>query len=179
MASNRTPKKKQTSTRRSGVSLAADERQRTMEEFLKVFAQTGNLMLSCRAVNIGRSSIYYWIEHDMEGFAEHYAEAEQEACEALEAEAYRRAVQGVEEPVHYQGQRIDTVRRYSDVLLIFLLKGRMPEKYRENMAAVAVAGASIASNTFVFDGQTKSVQMLSDAELDMAEAILKREDDEG
>ena len=48
-----------------------------------------------------------------------------------EDEAVRRAHDGVDEPVFYQGKACGVVRKYSDTLLIFLLKGRRPEKYRD------------------------------------------------
>jgi len=35
--------------------------------------------------------------------------------------------------VSYQGQECGTVRRYSDTLSIFLLKGAMPEKYEDRV----------------------------------------------
>ncbi len=60
--------------------------------------------------------------------------AEEVAADRLEAEAWRRAVEGVERPVGwYQGKPGGYVKEYSDVLLIFLLKGLRPEKYRERM----------------------------------------------
>ena len=56
------------------------------------------------------------------------------AGDILEAEAHRRAVEGVEEPVGwYKGQAGGTVRRYSDVLLMFLLKGVLPERYKDRI----------------------------------------------
>ena len=39
---------------------------------------------------------------------------------------------GVEQPVFYKGEVCGLVRKYSDVLLIFLLKGLRPEVYRKN-----------------------------------------------
>jgi hypothetical protein len=58
--------------------------------------------------------------------------AKEMAADRLEEEAWRRAVDGVEEPVgFYRGEPGAYVRRYSDTLLIFLLKGLRPEKYRE------------------------------------------------
>ena len=36
------------------------------------------------------------------------------------------------EPVFYHGQVCGTVRKYSDTLLIFLLKGARPDKFRDN-----------------------------------------------
>lgn len=47
----------------------------------------------------------------------------------LEAEARRRGVEGVEEPILFQSKVVTTVRKYSDVLLIFLLKGLRPRRY--------------------------------------------------
>ena len=51
----------------------------------------------------------------------------------LEPEAIRRAVEGVEKPVYQGGELVGYVREYSDTLLIFLLKGGKPHKYRENI----------------------------------------------
>ena len=49
----------------------------------------------------------------------------------LEPEAIRRAVEGVEKAVYYQGEPVGTVREYSDTLLIFLLKGWKSDRYKE------------------------------------------------
>ena len=58
----------------------------------------------------------------------------EEARELLEAEARRRAAMGVEEPVFYKGQVVGHIRKYSDNLLMFLLKAHWPEKFRENLS---------------------------------------------
>ena len=56
------------------------------------------------------------------------------AIDVLEDEATRRAVEGVEEPVGwYKGEPGGYVRRYSDTLLIFRLKGELPQKYAERV----------------------------------------------
>jgi hypothetical protein len=61
-------------------------------------------------------------------------EAEEAAADRIEAEAYRRGVEGVVEPVGwYQGKPGAYVRKYSDVMAIFLLKGLRPEKYQERV----------------------------------------------
>jgi len=76
-----------------------------------------------------------------------FDEAKETPLECYEGEARRRAVEGVEEYVLYRGEpilinpktgRIDkdqgvpvVRRRYSDVLLIVLLKSLAPEKYRD------------------------------------------------
>ncbi len=49
----------------------------------------------------------------------------------LEGEAIRRAFEGALQPTGwYRGQPGGYVREYSDELLILLLKGALPEKYR-------------------------------------------------
>lgn len=103
--------------------------------FLESFAVTGNITESCEAIGLRRrADVYWWQEHD-DAFAEAFRAAEIEATERLEAEARRRAVEGVphETPIYYQGEQVGSVveTKYSDTLLIFLLKARAPEKYRE------------------------------------------------
>jgi hypothetical protein len=54
------------------------------------------------------------------------------ATEALIDEARRRALEGVEEPVgFYLGESNTSVKRYSDNLLMFLIKAARPE-YRDS-----------------------------------------------
>lgn len=100
---------------------------------LTALAQSGNVSVACRAAGISRASFYEWQESDPE-FKKAAAAAKDEATELLEAEALRRARSGIEEPVFYQGKKCGAVRRYSDTLLIFLLKAARPEKYRERSA---------------------------------------------
>lgn len=83
-----------------------------------------------------RTVVYGWQEHD-EQFAQEYRQAEIEATETLEAEAFRRAHDGVAEPVFHQGVEVGTVQKYSDTLLIFMLKARNPAKYREKHEGAA------------------------------------------
>lgn len=99
--------------------------------FLAAFSRTGNITVAANKAGINRGTHYEWIDTDPE-YAGRFADASEEAADYLEAEARRRAVVGVEEPVGwYQGEAGGTVRKYSDTLLIFLLKGLRPEKFRE------------------------------------------------
>lgn len=50
---------------------------------------------------------------------------------------------GVDEPVYYQGRSVGRVKRYSDVLLIFLLKGIRPDVYRERYEHTGADGGPI------------------------------------
>ena len=105
--------------------------------FLAAFRETGNVRVASQVVQISRASHYRWLKNS--DYAEEFEQAKADAVDVLEAEARRRAVEGWEEPVGwYKGQAGGTVRRYSDTLLIFLLKGAAPERYRER---VEVSGA--------------------------------------
>ena len=53
------------------------------------------------------------------------------AVEAAEQELRRRAVDGVERPVFYKGEKIATEKEWSDQLLLAYLRANRPEKYRE------------------------------------------------
>jgi hypothetical protein len=74
---------------------------------------------------------FYDLRDTSEEFAAAWDEAVEAGTQALEDEARRRAVDGWDEPVYQHGELAGTVRKYSDQLLTFLLKGRRPEKYRE------------------------------------------------
>lgn len=86
-------------------------------------------------VGIDRKLHYKWLDVDEDGsYREAFDAAMDTAADRLEEEARRRAVEGVEEPVGwYQGEPGGYVRKYSDTLLIFLLKGARPQKYRERV----------------------------------------------
>jgi hypothetical protein len=100
--------------------------------FLEALADTCNVRLACAISNISRSSAYLWRKEDS-GFAQRWEEAAKIGAAALEEEAIRRAHEGWLEPVYYKGEIRGEVRKYSDTLLIFLLKGAKPEKYRERV----------------------------------------------
>lgn len=102
-------------------------------EFLTRFRVHGNISAACREIGMtNRTEVYRWQEHDDE-FAAEFQQAEIEATETMEREAYRRAVEGTEEPIYHQGDQVGSVRKYSDTLLIFMLKARNPSKYRERV----------------------------------------------
>ena len=109
--------------------------------FLDHFRFHGNIAKTCRAINLNRSTVYEWQKTDDE-FSFDFQRAEIEATETLEAEAHRRAVEGLRRLKFDKGQAVldpatnepYTELEYSDTLLIFLLKARNPGKYRENVS---------------------------------------------
>lgn len=100
------------------------------KKFLQTLSETGNVSKSAQKAGIVRSRAYQ-AKEESKDFADAWNQALEIAADALEEEARRRAAVGVLEPVFYQGEKVGTVRKYSDTLLIFLLKGIRPEKYRE------------------------------------------------
>ena len=98
--------------------------------FLKALGETGSVTASCQRVGVSRVAMYDWRNNAPE-FAKEWAAAVDFGTDALEDEAVRRAHEGYDKPVFQGGQQIGTVREFSDVLMIFMLKSRRPDKYRE------------------------------------------------
>jgi hypothetical protein len=120
---------------------------------------------AAKASHIGRQCHYDWIKQ--ENYKTAFADAQEEAIGVLEAEAHHRAMEGVEEPVIWQGKicfepqrdpktgqiKRDrkgqpllsttplTIPRKSDNLLMFLLK-KLDPSYRENAPVQRAAAAS-------------------------------------
>lgn len=109
--------------------------------FLRHFALRGIILDGVSAARVSRSAVNAWRES--EWFEMLYQAAMDEAADRIEAEAYRRSVDGYDEPVVYQGQmaytvdengerRLVTIKKYSDQLMALMLKGAKPDKYRDN-----------------------------------------------
>ena len=112
------------------ISKVETTKKRRQDAFLKEYKLCATVTHAAKLANIGRQTHYDWLRKD-EKYQAAFAEAEVAATDALIQEARRRATQGVEESVYYQGEVVGTIRKYSDTLLIFLLKGALPEVYRE------------------------------------------------
>lgn len=102
------------------------------EEFLRVVSETANISRAALMIGISRQHLYLLRDEDPE-FSKRWDQAVEIGTDALEDEATRRAVEGWDEPVFYQGEQCALVRKYSDTLLIVQLKARRPQKYRENV----------------------------------------------
>ena len=101
-------------------------------EFLAELCVSGNVTKAAAVTAVSRQEWYR--ERDANAdFAKAWEEAVEIGVEALEDEARRRAYDGVEEPVFHKGEEVARVRKYSDVLLMFLIKAHKPEKYRERV----------------------------------------------
>lgn len=117
--------------------------------FLRCFARTGNVSESCRLTKRGkdgpmlsRRTVYDWLEED-ESFAKLFDEALEEAIDALEEEARKRAVDGVLKPVYQGGRKVGVVCEKSDTLLLAMLKARRPKFYRDRVDANVTVSADV------------------------------------
>jgi transposase-like protein len=123
---------------------------------LEAYKGCANVSKACGIVGIARDTFYRWLKEDPK-FKDDYEAAREQAIELLEDEAMRRAHEGIAKPIFHAGKRaVDVVlnpdgsvkldpvtkkpigipavvREYSDTLLIFLLKGARPQKYRDNV----------------------------------------------
>lgn len=99
--------------------------------FLSAYSECGNITKATELSGVSRAAHYKWMKDD-DLYKQFFKDAEEEAAERLETEARRRAVDGTDKPVFYQGSKCGTIREYSDTLLMFLLKGAKPNKYRDN-----------------------------------------------
>lgn len=102
------------------------------DAFLAAFAELGTVTHAAQSVGIDRKRHYEWMDTDPE-YPHLFSEAGVKAKEAMVREARRRAIEGTEKPIYQGGKLVGTIREYSDTLLIFLMKGAMPETYRERV----------------------------------------------
>lgn len=127
--------------------------------FLAALRETGIVRDAYEAADVSRTTAYEHRQAD-DTFRAEWDSALEEAADLLEREAVRRARIGVKKPVIYQGQLcgvwVDgggnvvpegtsgarhvplSVTEYSDALLIFLLKGVRPGKYKDRANTVVV-----------------------------------------
>ncbi len=139
--------------------------------FLAGYATTGSVTAAAELAGIDRTTHYMWLTRDRSGnYAAAFAHALEEACDSLEAEARRRGLKGVERGVWHNGEKVGTERVFSDVLLIFLLKGNNPAKFRDRFD---VRNTNV--NPDMKDLQASMQDMMQDPECaELAERLANR-----
>lgn len=113
------------------------------EAFLEAYGKTGNVKLASKLSQVSRTAHYEWLQADPV-YADAFAKAKDDAADMLVAEARKRATIGVRrykftksgEPIMWTNpatkqQEHYSEQVYSDVLLLFLIKGARPEVYRD------------------------------------------------
>jgi intein/homing endonuclease len=140
--------------------------QHTRARVIANFAETGRIDLACAAAGVDRTRHYDWLKDPKYRAA--FEQARERAVDLLEAEAWRRAREGVEEPIVQGGRRVVeaidvpeldgdgkptgkmvkveralVIRRYADQVLMFLLKGRKREVYGDKLEASGKDGSPL------------------------------------
>ncbi len=101
--------------------------------FLDILAKTGVVAEAARACGHTDTSTFQHYRRNDEDFAEAWDFALESAAHVLEEEIWRRAKEGVLEPVFYKGEVAGYKTNYSDTLAMFILRGLKPGTYRDNV----------------------------------------------
>jgi len=125
------------SKRRSHISTRAKK-----NAFIEAYAITGVITSAAKCSGVGRRTYYEWIDADPD-FKLAAETAFERSVDSLEDAAIDRARSGVQKQMFHNGQPILDENgnkvyeyKYSDVLLIFLLKCRRPAVYGERTEQV-------------------------------------------
>lgn len=98
------------------------------ELFFDALAKTGQITHACDVAKLDRRNVYRKKESNAE-FSERWDQALETYADALEAAAYRRAVEGTDKGVYYLGDLVATEKQYSDSLLALMLKAKRRREY--------------------------------------------------
>lgn len=97
--------------------------------YLEQLAKTGRKADSARAAGVSLQTVRNHMKNDPT-LSDEVEDALEFYKDTLRKEIHRRGVEGVEEPVFYQGAECGAVRKYSDRMLELEAKRHMPE-YRD------------------------------------------------
>lgn len=112
------------------------------DRFFAELEEHGTVAAAAKAADYARSTVYVYKENDPE-FRQRWEDALAIHLESMERECDRRGRDGVDKPVFYKGEKVATVKDYSDTLLIFRMKGLAPEKYRDRIEHTGADGGPI------------------------------------
>lgn len=122
------------------------------DRFFAKLAERGNVTEACAVSGVSRTIAHEYIRGEFPDefdeaarklWSERLRDAREQAADRLEAEAFRRAVDGVDEPqIGRVGKDQDGIlknqdgtpvvlKRYSDGLLTLLLKANRPDKFKD------------------------------------------------
>lgn len=130
----------------------------------------GNITKAAEAAGVERRIHYRWLAN--ERYARDFAAAERMFGDVLEAEAIRRANEGVLEPVYYQGAACGVIRKFSDGLMWHLLERFKPGKYGSKPIQVTGPGGGAVVVTAA--NRDAGLASLTHAELESLIALTRK-----
>ena len=112
------------------VALTLSSRMNSKEKqlFLHALSDHGIVSKAAEAAHISRSAVYRERGNDPV-FCDAWTHAKEIATDRLANIAHQRAIDGIEEIRYFKGEPIGTVRKYSDQLLMFLLRAYRPSVF--------------------------------------------------
>lgn len=147
------------------------------QAFLTSFAANANVLVSARAAEVSRQTVYNWLEQDEE-FSFAYNLAREDARDTLRAEILRRGYEGWEEDTYQLGKFAGTVRKYDTTLLIFHSKMMMPE-YRDKQQIDVNTSTTARDVQSLHEAITKALSPYPDAKIAVAAALVEMEKERG
>jgi hypothetical protein len=136
--------------------MAYTKKSRTKKQIQKAFLEdiekTGVISTACKSSGLARRTFYNYtnskhVTYD-EAFYNEYIISQAIGTDLLEEEAHRRAYTGVKKPVYHGGKLVGYMKEYSDTLLIFLLKGKKPEIYKDRHELTGKNGEPLPASIF-------------------------------
>ena len=101
------------------------------EAYLAAYATCGRVFQAAEIAEVTPRSVSYWVSADSFSFEKRYTAARLQYLELMEAEADRRAIEGIDHPVVHKGKITATYKQYSDNLLMFRMK-KLDPAYRDS-----------------------------------------------
>jgi len=104
--------------KKESKGIAKQKQDEQKKAFLKEYSSKFSISATCSVVGVGRATVFRWRESDAD-FAEKFNAIDSQITDTLQARAITRALTDADQS--------------SATLLIFLLKARLPEVYREKI----------------------------------------------
>lgn len=122
------------------------------EVYCQILKKYPNYTVAAKMLGLSSAVNVLRARRNDQDFDDAVKSAIEEGYDFIEEEARRRAVDGVLEPVFYRGAKIGTVRKYSDQLLIALLKGYKPKRFNPGVKITTGSGEKVTM-TFNLGGE--------------------------
>lgn len=126
-----------------------------VDVYLTELARHGMAQTAAVAAQTTVRAVAKLIEDNSE-FAYAVEDALERSADAVEAEVRRRAIDGIDKGIYFQGELVATEKQYSDQLLTLLAKAKRRREFGDKQEITGAGGGPLIVNvrTFAPDGST-------------------------
>lgn len=110
--------------------------------FLTQLRKIGTVYGACKSIGISRPLLKRWMDEDPP-YKTQVDEAMEDSLDLDEAEVVKRGRHGWQEPVFYKGEEVARVTKKSDALLMFRLRGRRGDVFRDRADITGANGGPL------------------------------------